>query len=134
MACEKRGDDRRHSLELTPEQRGILATLSRETGKSIPALLDEALAASQEGKTPEAKHGAVPTFPRHKPLGEIAAELFGEIPDEELARLPIDGAPSMTITSMVCLNVHHEPLFCGYVLLDCALPSPRSMAYTGAGL
>ena len=30
-------------FELTPEQKGLLATLSRETGKPIPALIAEAL-------------------------------------------------------------------------------------------
>ena len=35
-------------FELTPEQKGILTTLSRETGKPIPALLDEGLEALQE--------------------------------------------------------------------------------------
>ncbi len=30
----------------------------------------------------------------------------------------------MTITSMVGLSVPHEPVFCGYVLLDCPLQSP----------
>ena len=36
------------SFELTPEQKGLLATLSRETGKPIPALLEEALEVLQE--------------------------------------------------------------------------------------
>src|SRR6266446_10219914 len=35
-------------FEFTPEQKGILATLSRATGKPIPALLAEALAVLQE--------------------------------------------------------------------------------------
>ena len=35
-------------LEFTPEQKGLLATLSRETGKPIPALLAEALDVLQE--------------------------------------------------------------------------------------
>ena len=36
------------SFELTPKQKGILTALSRETGKPIPALLDEALDVLQE--------------------------------------------------------------------------------------
>jgi hypothetical protein len=40
------------SFELTPAQKGILATLSRVTGKSIPALLDEALEVLQDGSRP----------------------------------------------------------------------------------
>ena len=35
-------------FELTPTQKGVLATLSRSTGKSIPALLDETLEVLQE--------------------------------------------------------------------------------------
>lgn len=35
-------------FELTSEQKGLLATLSRETGKPIPALLAEALEVLQE--------------------------------------------------------------------------------------
>jgi hypothetical protein len=71
-------------FELTSRQKGILSTLSRETGKPIPALLDAALDALQEQEHPSP--------PRVKRMGELAAELFGEIPDEELARLPVDGA------------------------------------------
>ena len=42
--------------------------------------------------------------------------------------------PSMTITSMVGLSVPHEPVFCGYVLLDCPLQSPGSVASARPGL
>jgi hypothetical protein len=80
--------------ELTPKQQGILATLSRETGKPIPALLDEALEVLQEQERLHHPADEAPSPPaaRPKSLGEIAAELFGEIPEEELARLPVDGA------------------------------------------
>jgi hypothetical protein len=87
--------------DLTTKQKNLLAALAQETGRSIPALLDEALEALQErhpahaqDKTPgsEANQGAAPTLPRPKHMGEIADELFGEIPDEELAQLPVDGA------------------------------------------
>lgn len=87
------------SFELTPKQKGILATLSRETGKPVPALLDAALEALQEHEHPshaiaEQKTPASPATPQEvaKPIWEIAEELFGVIPDEELAKLPIDGA------------------------------------------
>lgn len=42
------------SFELTPKQKDILATLSRETGKTISALLDEAISLlyKRYGKTP----------------------------------------------------------------------------------
>jgi hypothetical protein len=54
-------------FELTPAHRGLLATLSRETGKPIPA-------------------------PTMKPLWEIAADLLKDVPQEVLDRLPTDGA------------------------------------------
>ena len=81
-------------FELTPKQQGILATLSRETGKSIPALLDEALEVLQEHEHLHHPSAEAPSPPatRPKSLGEIADELFGEIPEEELAQLPVDGA------------------------------------------
>jgi hypothetical protein len=87
--------------DLTPKQKNLLAALAKETGQPIPTLLDEALEVLQErhpahaqGKTPgsQAHQDAAPTLPRNKHMGEIAAELFGEIPDEELAQLPEDGA------------------------------------------
>ena len=88
-------------FDLTPEQKGMLATLSRETGKPIPALLAEALEALQErehrghpyGTTDD--HTPAPVAappPAEKPIWDIADGLFGAIPDEELARLPSDGA------------------------------------------
>jgi len=82
------------SYALTPKQQGILAMLSRETGKPIPALLDEALEVLQEHERLHHPADEAPSPPaaRPKSLGEIAAELFGEIPEEELARLPVDGA------------------------------------------
>jgi hypothetical protein len=87
--------------ELTPEQKGMLATLSRETGKPIPALLAEALGALQEREHMGHPYGTTDAPapapvasppPAEQPIWEIADELFGAIPDEELARLPIDGA------------------------------------------
>src|SRR5947207_4058648 len=89
-------------FELTPKQKGLLATLSRETGKPIPALLAEALDVLQErehidhansrtnGSEEQPDASTLP--PRKKRLGEIAEELFRDIPEEELARLPVDGA------------------------------------------
>jgi hypothetical protein len=82
-------------FELTPEQKGLLATLSRETGKPIPALLAEALDGLQEHLR---AHGAqVPSpipapAPTTKPLWEIAADLLKDVPQEVLDRLPTDGA------------------------------------------
>jgi len=90
------------SFELTPKQKGILATLSRETGKPISALLDEALEVLQEHEHSSHDHGTgttgghkmtAPTAsPQEapKPIWEIFEEASRDIPDEVLARLPTD--------------------------------------------
>ena len=44
-------------FELTPEQKGMLASLSRETGKSIPALIAKALEELQEHEHSDQAHG-----------------------------------------------------------------------------
>jgi hypothetical protein len=75
-------------FELTPKQQGILATLSRETGKPIPALLDEALEVLQEREHMSQEAAAPPATSKH--IWEIAEELFGDVPEEDLA--PVDGA------------------------------------------
>ena len=88
-------------FELTSEQKGLLATLSRTTGKPIPTLIAEALDVLQErahrgqqdGTTEDHVPAPVASPPTAgTPIWDIADELFGAIPDEELARLPIDGA------------------------------------------
>ena len=90
-------------FDLTPAQKDLLQLLARETGKSIATLLAEALKGLQEhghgGHVHEDGHGhgdqtsAVPSpHPQTKHIWEVAEELFGAIPDEELARLPIDGS------------------------------------------
>ena len=90
------------SFELTPKQKGILATLSRETGKPISALLDEALEVLQEHEHSSHDHGTgttggpkmtAPTASQQeapKPIWEIFEEASRDIPDEVLARLPTD--------------------------------------------
>lgn len=87
-------------FELTPEQKGILVTLSRETGKPIPVLLDEALEVLQEheraghdsGTTDDHEPPARVASPQEapKPIWEIFEEASRNIPDEVLARLPTD--------------------------------------------
>lgn len=87
-------------FELTPEQKGILATLSHETGKPISVLLDEALEVLQEHARSGHDHGTIgnheTTAPvtssqeAPKPIWEIFEEASRNIPDEELARLPTD--------------------------------------------
>jgi hypothetical protein len=59
---------------LTPAQHGILTALARETGKPIPALVDDALAALQErlwrapsnGQAPPSRAPAAPAWTEHK--------------------------------------------------------------------
>ena len=92
------------SFELTPKQKGILATLSRETGKPVPALLDAALEALQEherldhakgetnGNGHEVQSPLPPPQEARKPIWEALIEASLEIPEEELALLPPDGA------------------------------------------
>jgi hypothetical protein len=82
-------------FELTPEQKGLLVTLSRETGKPIPALLAEALDELQEHLRAYGAQAPAPTpspAPTVKPLWEIAADLLKDVPQEVLDRLPTDGA------------------------------------------
>ena len=88
------------SFEFTPAQKGLLATLSRETGKPIPALLAAALEVLQERErlphnhgTPNGNETAAPVSSSQdapKPIWEIFEEASLHIPDEELARLPTD--------------------------------------------
>jgi hypothetical protein len=85
-------------FDLTPEQKGMLSSLSRETGKSIPALIAKALKELQEHERLTHEHG---TSNEHEPVEPVIAEtpkLFWQkaieasqcIPDEELERLPAD--------------------------------------------
>src|SRR5215510_13563280 len=86
-----------HAFDLTPAQKDLLIALAEETGKPIPALLAEALAGLQDQvqarngdpATPPTDHEAPP---RHKHLGDIAADLLHDVPDDDFAQLPVDGA------------------------------------------
>ena len=63
------------SFELTPEQKGMLATLSRATGKPIPALLTEALEVLQERE--RSGHAVTSTMPPSQDTPKpIWAQLF----------------------------------------------------------
>ena len=89
-------------FELTPEQKGMLAALSRETGRSIPTLIAQALAALQEHVQRDREIGATnghetvaPAAVPHEvrtPIWDTFIEASLEIPDEELDLLPTDGA------------------------------------------
>jgi hypothetical protein len=85
-------------FDLTPEQKGILSSLSRETGKPIPVLLAKALEALQERERSDPTHdesnghetaASVPEA-TCKPIWELFAEAFKDVPEEELERLPTD--------------------------------------------
>jgi hypothetical protein len=81
-------------FELTPEQKSLLATLSRETGKPIPALIAEALEELQEhvrrdrdrNGEAEAQQEAVPT----PSVLEIFEEARAGIPEAIWKALPED--------------------------------------------
>ena len=89
-------------FDLTPAQKDLLASLSRETGKPVPALIAEALAGLQKhvhahhvnGETQgsDEDQAALPLHERPKPIWERFIEEFQDAPDEELERLPVDGA------------------------------------------
>jgi hypothetical protein len=87
-------------FELTPEQKGMLASLSRETGKPIPALLAKALEELQEHERSDLAHDeangheAEATAPQeaYKPIWERIRETFSNLSEEDLDSLPADGA------------------------------------------
>ncbi len=87
-------------FDLTPEQKGLLHSLSRKTGKPVYALIHEALEGLKGHVRPEdadsgrkggdqENHAA--SSP-HKPIWEHFEEASREIPDEELDCLPTDGS------------------------------------------
>jgi len=82
------------AFELTPEQKGLLATLSRETGKSIPALLAEALDVLQEHerlhRAPHEAASPPPSAPCAPSVLDIFQEARTGIPDEVWQALPDD--------------------------------------------
>jgi hypothetical protein len=87
-------------FELTPEQKGLLASLSRETGKSIPVLLAKALEELQEREHAGHAHGETnghePEAPAPQeaspPIWERIRETFSNLSEEDLDSLPVDGA------------------------------------------
>ncbi len=89
-------------FQLTPEQQGLLQFLSRETGKPISTLIEEALEGLCEHARPvhgevnggddqNAPQSAVQanTTEAHKPIWEVCAAT-DDIPDEEWEKLPTD--------------------------------------------
>jgi len=89
-------------FELTPAQKGLLESLARETGKTIPTLLDEALeelnARVRHHPDNGEPHGRIKgnaTLSPHeapKPIWEQICDAFANVPEDEMASLPEDGA------------------------------------------
>ena len=89
-------------FELTPAQKDLLESLAHETGKAILALLDEALeelkahvrqhAVNGEPHSGDGGDAAPSSHEAPKPIWEQFIEAFKDVPDEELERLPVDGA------------------------------------------
>jgi len=89
-------------FDLTPAQKGLLEVLARETGKAIPAWLDEALEGLKDQAHLRRKNGTAadyetdtPATGLHEappPIWEAFIEASLDIPDEALDRLPTDGA------------------------------------------
>ena len=89
-------------FDLTPAQKDLLEALARETGKAIPSLLDEALEGLKAHVRPhpgnsalhgyDEGHAAPPPQEVPKPIWEQICEAFANVPDDELATLPEDGA------------------------------------------
>src|SRR5262249_35978765 len=83
----------RTPFDLTPDQRGMLASLSRETGKPIPALIAKALETLQEREHGDHVHGEPngseqtpgvsppPPTPTH--IWEMAQERFGDLSEAD---------------------------------------------------
>ena len=84
----------RTPFELTPEQKGILVTLSHETGKPIPALLAEALEVLQEHERLHHQHDNVPSTSPPTTRSPSVLEIFRAaregIPEEVWKALPED--------------------------------------------
>ncbi len=87
-------------FECTPEQKDFLEALSRQTGEPVSALIARALEGLQEDKRPGRMHGNThggdakesPQKAAHKPIWEQFADACKDVPEEEVNRLPVDGA------------------------------------------
>jgi len=81
-------------FDLTPEQKGLLVTLARETGKSIPALIAEALKELQEhahrGRDHDKEAATHPDATHPSSVLAIFQEARAGISEETWAALPQD--------------------------------------------
>jgi predicted DNA-binding protein len=79
-------------IELTPEQKGVLAALSQETGEPVSTLIDKALEELQEhmragrAQGEQERHSTKKT---PKPIWEVFADTK-DIPEAEWNKLPTD--------------------------------------------
>jgi hypothetical protein len=89
-------------FDLTPAQKSLLEALACETGKAISVLLAEVLEGLQDHVRQSPGNGEVhgsnqdhagpPPHEAPKPIWEQFIEAYQDVPDEELERLPVDGA------------------------------------------
>ena len=87
-----------NKIELTPEQKGVLAALSEETGESVSALIDQVLDALQERMRAARENGNRDSHAADdtaKPIWEKIIEAGHRIPEEELKDLPTDLAANV---------------------------------------
>ena len=85
-------------IELTPEQQGVLAALSQDTGEPVSALIDQALEALQERLRVRRENGTQERDRKEKapkPIWEEIIEASSRIPDEELEDLSTDLAANV---------------------------------------
>jgi hypothetical protein len=77
-----------HDIELTPEQKGVLASLAEETGESVASLIDKVLDELQE----RVRASRVHQKEMPKPMWERIRDGFATVPKEEMETLPTDGS------------------------------------------
>ena len=87
-----------NKIEFTPEQKGVLAVLSEETGEPVSALIDQVLDALQErmrAARASGRQDSHTTDDTAKPIWEKIIEAGHRIPEEELKDLPTDLAANV---------------------------------------
>ena len=87
-----------NKIEFTPEQKGVLAALSEETGESVSALIDQVLDALRErvrAARAHGKRGGRAAEDAAEPVWEKIIEAGHRIPEEGLKDLPTDMAANV---------------------------------------
>lgn len=95
--------ERQFDIELTPEQKDVLASLAEETGESTVSLMDKVLDELQERlrAARETRQGQVgtdvaePAGTSRKPIWAKIKDAFDRVPEEEIEELPTDGAANV---------------------------------------